>query len=265
MNGTFLSEVRGFTPVIDALAQEVGFVTAGVYGLAWRFCQMDTGVCYVSQERMAQMMGISRASVNTHLKKLCEAGYLRDETPGLRNRPHVYTDTGRARILGLVEARVVSAEVPDSDTWRQNFDSGCQEIDMNREPLREGEESIFSAAGANGAGVPGSSGSDGLSPILTSAPERADGDDSSLVSLWQRVTNRKMTATESEEIHQREQTYGYDVVHGAMFKAGSYGGKSLAYLDKVLETARDRVAERQRGPTIEQRESAATTNWQRMA
>ena len=95
----FLAETKGFTPVIDALAQEVGFMTAAVYGVAWRFCQMDDGVCRASWERMAEMLGVCRQTIGQHLAKLAECGYLEDTTPGLRNRPHIYRDTGRARTM----------------------------------------------------------------------------------------------------------------------------------------------------------------------
>lgn len=109
-NGTILTQVRGFTPVIDALVTEVGLVTAVVYGVAWRFCQMEDGVCRASVRTMADMTGINRETIRRHLQTLCDAGYLRDTTPGLRNRPHIYADTGQALIRGLVEARTTDTE-----------------------------------------------------------------------------------------------------------------------------------------------------------
>ena len=42
---TFLSEVRGFTPLIDIVAEDVGMVGAVVYGMVWRYCRMSDGVC----------------------------------------------------------------------------------------------------------------------------------------------------------------------------------------------------------------------------
>ena len=108
--GTILTEVKGFTPLIDALVKEVGVVQAAVYGIVWRHCQMSNGVCTASQDKMAELLGVHRATVLRHLKDLCKKGYLRDTTPTLRNRPHVYADTGKAKILALVEARAGIAE-----------------------------------------------------------------------------------------------------------------------------------------------------------
>ena len=103
--GTILAEVKGFTPLIDALVKEVGVVQAAVYGAVWRHCQMSDGVCTASQATIAKKLGINRVTVLRHLKDLCKKGYLRDTTPTLRNRPHIYADTGKAKILALVEAR----------------------------------------------------------------------------------------------------------------------------------------------------------------
>ena len=103
--GTILAEVKGFTPLIDALVKEVGVVQAAVYGAVWRHCQMSDGVCTASQETIAKKLGINRVTVLRHLKDLCKKGYLRDTTPNLRNRPHIYADTGKTKILALVEAR----------------------------------------------------------------------------------------------------------------------------------------------------------------
>jgi len=103
---TFLTRVQGFTPVIDALAQELSTLHALVYGVVWRFCQMKDDVCTASTETLAQKVGISRRTVWRYLKDLCEEGYLEDLTPNRRNAPHVYRDTGKAKILGLVEGKV---------------------------------------------------------------------------------------------------------------------------------------------------------------
>jgi len=98
MSKTILAQVDGFTPLIDGVVSEVGLITAAVFGKAWRYCQMADGVCKAAQERIADELDISRATVNTHLKKLCEAGYLRDNTPNLVGLPHEYADTGKANL-----------------------------------------------------------------------------------------------------------------------------------------------------------------------
>jgi hypothetical protein len=115
-NGNFLSQVAGFTPVIDALAREVGLVTAAVYGVVWRYCQMKDGVCSASLETIAEHVGLDRKTAERHVKKLCQKGYLKDLTPGTRNKSHVYVDTGRVKITGLVQAQVVPVDKVEGQT-----------------------------------------------------------------------------------------------------------------------------------------------------
>lgn len=121
---TILTEVKGFTPLIDALVDDVGLIQAAVYGKVWRYCQMKDGVCSASQETIAKELKVSRATVLRHLKELCKKGYLRDTTPNVRNRPHVYADTGKAKIMALVTARV---GVTESDTSAEEEDIGVTE------------------------------------------------------------------------------------------------------------------------------------------
>lgn len=98
MSKTILASVDGWTPVIDAVVLDVGLVSAAVFGKAWRYCQMSDGVCKASQDRIADELGMSRATINTHLAKLTEAGYLKDLTPDLLGLPHQYADTGKANL-----------------------------------------------------------------------------------------------------------------------------------------------------------------------
>ena len=98
MSKTILAQVDGFTPLIDGVVMEVGLITAAVFGKAWRYCQMSDGVCRAAQERIANELGISRITVNAHMAKLVEAGFLQDTTPYLIGLPHVYRDTGKANL-----------------------------------------------------------------------------------------------------------------------------------------------------------------------
>lgn len=109
----FTSEIRGFTPIIDSLAGELGLMTAAVYGIVWRYCQMQDRVCHASLETISAKLGISYRSTIRHLKLLCDAGYIEDLTPGLRNRPHTYRDTGKAKITGVIEAHVTESHTAD--------------------------------------------------------------------------------------------------------------------------------------------------------
>jgi len=100
--GSFLQEVKGFTPVIDILVDKLGLMPALVYGNVWRFCQMEDGVCKARLEKIAKRVGVSYKTAQRHIKVLCNEGYLEDLTPDLRNAPHVYADTGKVKILGLL-------------------------------------------------------------------------------------------------------------------------------------------------------------------
>ena len=116
---TFLNQVKGFTPVIDVLAKELGTMTALVYGIVWRYCQMEDKVCRASKDTIAAHANIDAKTVQRHLHKLVERGYLEDTTPNLKHAPHVYKDAGKVQIIGLVEARLIGeTESPTSEAAR---------------------------------------------------------------------------------------------------------------------------------------------------
>lgn len=151
----FLSQVKGFTPVIDVLANELGTMTALVYGIAWRYCQLEDKVCRASKETIGKHANISPKTVQRHLHALVKAGYLEDTTPDQKHRPHVYKDTGKAQIIGLVEARIVGrSESPTSEVGstesptcieRQDIEShlgGTESPIKKEESKRETSEKI---------------------------------------------------------------------------------------------------------------------------
>src|SRR3990172_8983881 len=81
---------RPFTMVYHILAQEVGLVCAAVYGEVKRRCGLERGVCDASLDTLGTTIHLDRATVMRSIKKLCELGYLIDQTPGRRNAPHTY-------------------------------------------------------------------------------------------------------------------------------------------------------------------------------
>ena len=98
MSKTNLKATKGFTPLIDALVQSFGITEAAVFGRMWRYCQMADGRCRAAQQTIADELNISVSTVYRSIKFLCEAGYLEDTTPDLKNRPHIYADTGKAML-----------------------------------------------------------------------------------------------------------------------------------------------------------------------
>jgi DNA-binding MarR family transcriptional regulator len=81
-----------FSPIFDLVAAQYGLVTAAVYGVVHRHCQLRDGVCRASIRRLAQLIGVDRATVLRHLHKLVEEGFLEDLTPDQNNKPHIYRD-----------------------------------------------------------------------------------------------------------------------------------------------------------------------------
>ncbi len=95
MHGPFVTQGRHgeeftFSPLFDHIAGPYGTITAAVYGVVYRHCQMRDGVCRASTRRMAQLVGMDEVTVLRHIHKLVDDGYLLDLTPERRNRPHIY-------------------------------------------------------------------------------------------------------------------------------------------------------------------------------
>jgi DNA-binding Lrp family transcriptional regulator len=109
MPRTILTDFDGFTPVVDEMARQHGLVRAAVFGRIWRYCQMTDGACSASLETIADGLGVDKATVLRHATALEEDGYISDLTPDARNRPHIYTDTGKASILIGFKAGIAGA------------------------------------------------------------------------------------------------------------------------------------------------------------
>src|SRR3990172_10253842 len=80
---------------------------------------------------------MEHGTVLRHIKKLCTAGYLRDETPGLRNKPHTYSDTGKVKITGLVE---VATGAQDTTTGAQDTTTGAQDTTTGAQDTTTGAQ-----------------------------------------------------------------------------------------------------------------------------
>jgi len=71
-----LDNVGGWIPVIESILQKHGSSCALVYGVVWRFSQMKAQSCYASQEKIGEIIGMTRRTVNSCLKELIENEYL---------------------------------------------------------------------------------------------------------------------------------------------------------------------------------------------
>lgn len=104
----FVATVSGFTLAPDTIINEYGYVTALVWGVAWRFCQMSDGVCRAGLEKIAARLGMSERTIIRHLDTLCDGGFLFDTTPTLKNKPHIYADTGKIKVRMNIHAMTES-------------------------------------------------------------------------------------------------------------------------------------------------------------
>jgi DNA-binding MarR family transcriptional regulator len=112
-------ELKGFTPLLDKLVKDYGVITAAVYGIVWRYAQMDDKVCRASLEKIADRINISSKTAERHIKKLCTSGYLEDLTPQVKNKPHIYIVTGKAELAGFVSSEIRSDRESDLDQLGQ--------------------------------------------------------------------------------------------------------------------------------------------------
>jgi len=111
-----IQEMSGFTPIFDVVADALGNVTASVHGLAWRFCQMEDGVCKASLSTMGKLLNLDESTISRHMKMLVESGYFIDLTPDVRNRPHVYADTGKVIMRSKISARLADSKPSVADS-----------------------------------------------------------------------------------------------------------------------------------------------------
>ncbi len=97
------SRLRNFTPLMDSIIRDTDLEAAAVWGRVWRYEQLDRGVCDASHETIASELGLHSRTVIRRLQILVERGYLKDHTPDLKNRPHTYSTTRKARMEITIE------------------------------------------------------------------------------------------------------------------------------------------------------------------
>jgi hypothetical protein len=160
------STMSGFTPAPDFLIKKYGFVTALVWGRIWRYCQMRDGICRAKIETIAAELGMSDRTIFRHVDPLVADGYLKDVTPDLKNRPHIYADTGKIRIRISVEATMTESQGtmtesqshPDRESDEESIKKESKKKDMvdfilenekSIQPIDEACKAFESALGVN--------------------------------------------------------------------------------------------------------------------
>jgi len=139
MSKTILTKVDGFTPLPDLLVTKYGIVTASVWGSAWRYCQMGDGICRASLEKIGKRIGVSRQTVINHMEILVNDGFFEDTTPNLKNRPHIYRDTGKVGMynrFGIGVNEIDSTGVNKVYSTVNEIDSRSQ-LDLLEDSIKE--------------------------------------------------------------------------------------------------------------------------------
>jgi len=148
MSKTILTNVDGFTPLPDLLVARYGVVTATIWGVAWRFCQMSDGVCRTSMDKIAERAGVSRQTALKHIGILVKDGFFEDKTPDLKNKPHTYRDTGKVGMynrfgIGVKQidstVNLVDSTVKQIDSTVNEIDSHCQ-LDVHEDSIKDTEK-----------------------------------------------------------------------------------------------------------------------------
>jgi len=92
------TSVSRFTPAPDILVEAYGITCAVVWGKIWRYCQMEDEICRAAQERLADELNISRPTLDKYIKILEDEKYIKDKTPDLRNKPHIFITTSKLQL-----------------------------------------------------------------------------------------------------------------------------------------------------------------------
>ncbi len=144
-------EISGFTPMFDAIVNHYKDETrAAVHGAMWRFCQMEDQVCKASLNTIAELIGVDVSTVSRHAEALVQDGYFLDLTPDLRNKPHIYVDTGRVVMVskmtaGFAQSKATVAEskvsiAQSKATVAESRMSKVLKKDFKKPKIKEGDK-----------------------------------------------------------------------------------------------------------------------------
>jgi DNA-binding Lrp family transcriptional regulator len=137
------STISGYTVAPDALSEKYGYVTSLVWGRVWRFCQMSDGVCRAKLEKIADSLGMSERTIIRHLDVLVEGGYFKDMTPDLKNKPHIYADTGKIKIAfssDVVVSTMTESQRAMTESQRQGDRESVEDSIKRELNINHGDE-----------------------------------------------------------------------------------------------------------------------------
>lgn len=140
------TKLTGFTPILDTMSSRYGLVGAAVFGVVWRHANMRNGVCSASQERMAELLGVNRMTVNKWIATFCDNGYLEDTTPDTKNRAHVYRVTGKAGLMQTIEAFDFGDNLNSSDDFGDSLNSTTDSLNSSSDSLNSSSDNLVSTS-----------------------------------------------------------------------------------------------------------------------
>jgi DnaD/phage-associated family protein len=180
---------------------------AAVFGAIWRYCQMEDGVCRASLDTIGGAIGVDKATVMRHAKTLCDDGYLKDLTPDLRNRPHIYAETGKivmtSRIDGIAQR---NAGIAQSNSRVAQRNASVAESKLNKDFKKDSIKQVSTT----GAGT------------------------QNVFRLYESNIG-PLTPMISEALGDHEKTYGPVWVCRAIEEAAKMNVRNLKYVEGVLK------------------------------
>jgi len=175
---------------------------------------------------IAERIGVSPATALSHVKKLCDAGYLKDLTPGRRNKPHVYQDTGRVQMLVGMSAHSVD---------EREYSVDEREYSSPKRHVQESELKIVSKRVPKK--VNKTAGADGYSAVRAQIARRA---------LHLFGTDRERVI--ADRINELLEDHSEQEVLKAFDKAVDANAANWNYINVVLGDRSPRESTRQRDP-----------------
>lgn len=121
--------LKNFTPVPDEIVEKYGGMAGLVYGRIWRYTNGGLRDCTASVSRIARDLGLSRPTIQKHIKALINGKEIIDKTPDRRNAPHILNITKQLSLtlsMGFDEIGVKKIDTKGKKGVK-NFDSGCKE------------------------------------------------------------------------------------------------------------------------------------------
>ena len=93
----------GFTPLFDDIVEQVGSITALVFGVIWRHAQMRDAACHASVKTMSDLTGLGKSTIRKHIQVLVRNQMIKRVEPHRQHIPPWY--------VPVVMPAVVQAQV----------------------------------------------------------------------------------------------------------------------------------------------------------